>query len=270
MTKLYKARRPRRKPSRKYTRRVPSNPQKGMVRRVKQIVNSLTESKQAFTTTGDTLLMFNSGIDSVADCTRIIPSVAQSLLDNGRIGDQVRLRSMNIRGYVKLKVNDVADSTTLPNVAVRMMILSMKNKSTWTDVTASAAPLATLLKKGGTTVGFTGTLSDLHAPINRDVFTVHHDRKFYLKQDFINSIGASVPSQYVSQDVSKTVKFFNVNVKCRNKLLRYDEDVASGLYPVNFSPFLVLGYVYLDGSNPDVIATNVGLSFDSTMTYVDA
>lgn len=251
-------------------RKVPRGKGKYMVRQIKQIVRSITEKKQAYTTTGNSLLMFNSGIDSIADCTQIMPSIAQSIYDNGRIGDQVRGVSLNIRGYVKLNINDTSDSTKLPNVAVRMMILSMKNKPTWTDVTSTATPLNTLLKKGGTTTAFTGVLSDLHAPINRDVYTVHHDKKFYLRQDFINAIGASVPSQYVAQDVSRTVKFFNLRVPCK-KLLRYDEDVASGLYPVNFAPFLVLGYVYLDGtSSPDVVATNVGLSFDSMFTYTDA
>lgn len=245
-------------------------PRGNFVRKVKAVISSLTEDKQAYTTTSNaSMIMFNSGIDNTADIQALVPAIAQSTADNGRIGDQIRGKKLTVSGYVKLNINDVADSTKLPNVAVRMMIVSYKNRPSYDQVTASAAPLATLLKKGGTTVGFTGVLSDLHAPINRDVFTVHHDKKFYLRQDYINAIGASVPSQYISQDVSNTVKFFKLNVPCK-KIMKYDEDVASGSWPVNYCPFLILGYTYLDGSSPDVVATNVGLSYDSIFTYEDA
>lgn len=243
---------------------------KGLVRQVKQIVHSLTENKQAYTTSGNTLIKFNSGIDSTADIMPILPAIGQSVLDNGRIGDQIRAQMLNVKGYVKLDINEVSDSSKLPNVAVRMMIVSIKNKPSYADVTASGAIFATLLKKGGTTTGFTGLLSDLHAKINTDVFTIHHDKKFYLRQDFINAIGPSVPSQYVSQDISNTIKFFNLNVRCKNRLLRFDEDVSSGNWPVNFCPFLIMGYTYLDGSAPDVVDTKVGLSYDSYFSYEDA
>lgn len=243
---------------------------KNRVREVKAIIQSMSEDKQAFTTSGNVLVKFNSGIDSTSDIQPIIPAMGQGVDTFQRVGEVITAKRLNIKGYIKLDINDVSDSTKLPHVAVRMMILSMKNRPSYDQVTASAAPLATLLKKGGTTAGFTGLLSDLHAPINRDVFTVHHDKKFYLRQDYLNGIGASIPSQYVSSDVSKTVKFFNLNVRCKNKTLRYDEDVATDSYPVNFSPFLVLGYCYLDGSSPDVLDTKVGLSYDSTLTYEDA
>lgn len=239
-------------------------------RDVKAVLSALAENKQAFHTTGNSLVMFNSGIDAVGDMMQIVPAIAQGVGDSNRIGDQIRAKSLNIKGYVKLNLNDVPDSTKLPSVICRMMIVSLKTRPSYIDATASSAPLATLLKKGGTTVGFTGLLSDIYAPINTDVFTVHHDTNFYLNQTFVNAIGASVPSQYVPQDISGTVKFFNFQVKCKNRLLRYDEDVGSGLYPANFGPMLLLGYSYLDGSSPDTISTNVGLQYDCTLTYEDA
>lgn len=239
------------------------------VRKVKAIISSLTEDKQAYTTTSNTLIKFNSGIDSTADIQAIMPAIGKSVDDNGRIGDQIRGKRLTVTGHVKLDINDLADGTKLPNVAVRMMIVSIKNRPSYAEVTSNATPLATLLKKGGTTVGFTGLLSDLHAEINRDVFTVHHDRKFYLRQDYINAIGPSVPSQYIAQDVSKTVKFFKLSVPCK-KIMKYDEDVSSGSFPVNYCPFLIMGYTYLDGSAPDTLSQVVGLSYDSYFSYEDA
>lgn len=239
-------------------------------RKVKAVIASLKEDKQAFTTTGNSLLKFNSGIDSVGDLVQILPGISQGVAENQRIGNQICAKNLNVRGYLKLDVNDVSDSTKLPNVVARMMVVSMKTAGCFTDAQSQSPKVASLLKKGGTTTTFAGNLQDIYAPINRDVFTVHYDKKFYLRQDFINAVGASPPSTTISQDVSKTVKFFNLNVKCKNKILKYDEDVGSDILPSNFAPFILLGYSYLDGSAPDVLDTKLGLCYDAVLTYEDA
>jgi len=236
---------------------------------VKKVVSEMAETKEAYTTSGDTPIWFNSGINATGDITPIVPAIGQGVDTNQRIGQKITAQRLNVKGHIRLNLNDVSDSTKLPNVVVRMMIVSMKNKPSYGDVTASAAPLSTLLRKGGTTTAFTGVLSDVYAPINTDVFTIHHDKKFYLNQTYINAIGPSVPSQYLAQDISKTIKFFNLNVKCKNKVLKYDEDISSDSWPVNWSPFLILGYAYLDGSAPDTISTNVQLMYDSTFQFED-
>lgn len=248
--------------------RVSKRPSTQFARQVKKVVSSLAETKEVYVSSGNSLIFYNSGIDSVGDFTQILPAVAQSLGDNGRIGDQIRGRSLNVKGYLRLVINEVNDSTKLPQVAVRMMIVSLKNKSNFGDVTSSATPLNTLLKKGGTTTNFTGVLSDLNAPINRDVYTVHVDKKYYLKQDFLNVSGPSPPSQIISQDISKTIKFFNFNIKCK-KMMRFDNNITSGTYPTNFAPFMLLGYSYLDGSAPDTLSTNLGLNYSSTFSFED-
>lgn len=236
---------------------------------VMKVVSDMAETKEAYTTSGNSLIMFNSGIDSISDIQPIVPALGQGTDTNQRIGQTIMAQSLNIKGHVRLNFNDVADSTKLPNVMVRMMVLSMKNKPSYGDVTNSAVPLTSLLRKGGTTTNFTGVLSDLYAPINTDVFTVHHDKRYHLSQSYINGIGASIPSQYLAQDVTKTIRFFNLNVKCKNKKLKYDEDISSDSFPVNFSSFIVLGYAYLDGSAPDTLSTNVGLAYDSTLRFED-
>lgn len=241
-----------------------------LVRKIKQVMSSLTETKQAYYNSGNTLTMFNSGIDSVGDLQQIVPNIANGVEDNQRVGQQIRAKSMNIRGYIKLNINDVNDSTKLPAVVARMMVVSMKTAPNFTEAQAQASKIGTLLKKGGTTVSFTGLLSDIHAPINTDVFTVHSDRKYYLNQSYVNATGVSPPSTVLAQDVKNTVKFFNINVRCKNRLLKYDEDVSSDLLPTNFAPFILLGYSYLDGSAADTLSTNLGLQYISTFNYEDA
>lgn len=242
-------------------------------RDVRAVLSAMAETKKAFHTSGNSLVMFNSGIDSTGDIMQLMPAIYPGATDGQRVGDQIRARSMNVRGYVKLNINSTSaidNSTKLPTVICRLMVVSMKNKASFPDASASAAPLATLLQKGTTTVGFTGLLSDIYAPINTEAFTIHHDENFYLSQDFVGTYGASAPSSRETIDVKNTVKFFNVNVKCFNRVLRYDEDTGSGIYPTNFSPILLLGYAYLDGSAADTLSTNVGLQYDSRFTYEDA
>lgn len=269
-----------RKAKRAYKKRQPktvvkvtqtTKPSMTLKKTIRSVINKQAENKQAYTTqsTAPALLKFNSGIDSVGDLIQILPNISKGDDENQRNGNQIRAKSLNIKGFLKLDVNDVPDSTKLPSVVARLMVVSMKVAPSFQDAQSLSTKIGTLLKKGGTTSTFAGNLQDLYAPINTDVFTVHYDKKFYLKQDYVNVAGASAPSTTIAQDISKTVKFFNINVKCKNKLLRYDEDVGSDVLPGNFGPFMLLGYSYLDGSAPDVLDTKLGLCFDSVLNYTD-
>lgn len=238
------------------------------VKAVTQVIRSQAESKMAYLTNSNaSLIRYNSGIDSLGDITPIIPSITESVNENGRIGDQIRSQSLNIRGFLKFDYTSVPASKAC-SVGVRMMIVSLKSASNADAVNSTATPLYSLLKKGGTSTAFTGVLSDLTAPINTDLFTVHHDKLMYLKQDMIIQNG-SVTNNWLSSDVSKLIRFFNISVKCKNRLLKYEDGISSGVYPTNFYPFLLLGYAYLDGSAPDVVATPLGLEFTSCLKYED-
>lgn len=251
------------------TRRVYRKKQ-GLTKLIKKVIHQQAESKQAYTTTSNaSLTYFNSGINSTGDMIQVIPNIAQGTGDNARIGDQIRAQSLNIKGYVKLDINTTgASNSDLTSVYCRMMVLSLKTKPNYTEATSSSTPLNSLLKKGGTTVGFTGVLSDIYAPVNTDLFTVHSERKFYLNQSHIQNFN-STTNAIVPVDVKNTVKFFNIPLKLKNKLLKYDSGVSSGLLPANYGPFLVLGYSFLNSASPDVISARVGLHYDVIMNYED-
>lgn len=239
------------------------------VKAVKAVIHSQAEDKQVFIQSGNNLTYFNSGINAVGDMLQIVPAVTQGTGDSNRSGDQIRSKNLNVKGFVRLVTNEVADSTALPQVMVRLMVVSMKQCSSY-NATAFGPALAQLLRKGNTTSAFSGVLSDLYAPINTDAWTVHHDQKFYLNQSYMNAQGSSPPSTYLMHDIKNTIKFFNINVKCKNKLLKYDSGVNSGQTPVNFAPYLLLGYAYLDGTTSgDVLNTNVGMNYITTMNFED-
>lgn len=244
-------------------------PSKLLREMIKKELRKNVETKEAFLTSGNVLTSFNSGINTTADMLQIVPNITQSTSDNGRIGDQARAQSFNIKGYIRLIPNATFNGTNLPQVVARLFIVSLKSKPNYTEATSTATPLGGLLKKGGTTSGFGGNLQDIYAPVNTDLWTVHADKRFYLNQPYLVQPGGVGPAS-VPVDTKNCVKFFNINLRCKNKLLKYDSNVSSALLPTNYGPMLLLGYAFLDGSSPDVINTSLGLQYDTIFRYEDA
>lgn len=248
-----------------------SKPSKCFIEKVQSIIHKQSETKQAFGSSGG-LNSYNSGIDSSGDLSsgNIIPSISKNAYDYGRIGDQIRAQSLVVSGYV-IMANDTSTSISSKRIACRLMVVSCKRFPTNLDNYSFPTWLNYLLKKGGTTTGFTGALSDLYAPINSDLVTKHHDRVFYLNQDniFHGNAGSGTSDTIVSASLAKTVKFFKIKIPCKNKLLKYDDSMAGGIQPINFSPTIILGYCHLDGSSPDVATTQVSMEWTSDFKYED-
>lgn len=247
---------------RKSYARYKKKPSASIVRTIKKVINKSTETKIANFNTGASLIKFNSGINVVGDYYQVVPDIAQGSMINERIGDSIRAQSLRIKGYLKLNINTSPSVPSVPTVIVRLMVVSLKTKSNFDEVIGSSAPLNGLIRRGGVTTTFAGNLNDINAEINSELWTKHYDRKFYLSQDFVHTaIGTS--------NIKNTVKFFNINVKCKDKVLKYDDGTSSGLLPTNFSPVLLVGYSFLDGSSPDTTNTAVGIYYDADLLFKD-
>lgn len=237
---------------------------------VKKVINAESETKQAFhrLTDNETLLMFNSQINSVGDMCQVIPNMDRGTQDNQRVGDQIKAQSLIIRGHMRYNPSSAINDLGRANIAVRLMVLSIKARPSYATAKDSVNPLSSLLKKGGTTSSFAGYLSDLYADINTDIFTKHYNKVYYLNQQVYNQ-PATAGAQGGFQDLQNIIKFFKIKVPLKNKIFKYDDGIGSGLQPSNFGPFLVLGYVYLNGASPDSTTTSVGLYYDSMLNYQD-
>jgi len=239
-------------------RRKPNLRSKSFVKAVQSIVHKDVETKQAFTAFPPTY--FNSGINSVAEMLQILPNITNSTADNGRIGDQIRAQSLIIKGALQIPAATTSYSNS--RIAVRLFVVQPKNLGDLTNITFSNTWLSHLLKKGGSTVGFTGVMSDLWAPINVDAITKYYDKIFYLDAAYVSTAGTSV--------TGNSVKFFTIPLKLRNKLLRYDANIGSALTPTNYNPVMLAGYVHMDGSSPDTLTTALSVQFDTVFNYEDA
>lgn len=239
-----------------------AKPSKVFAKKVLSVIHKQAETKQAFTQLDPT--NFNSGVNSSGDCIKVLPSINQGTADNSRIGDQIRGQSLTVKGAVVWSPS-VGSFGTFSNarLGVRVMIVQPKNLTDYSSALSSPTSwLNILLKKGGTTTAFTGLLPDLWAPINTDAITKYYDRVHYIN-------GTYQSTAVGSTQLLGGIKIFKHTFKLRNKLLKYDTGVNSGLYPVNFAPFLLIGYCHMDGSGPDSVSTAVTAMCDMIFNYED-
>ena len=237
-----------------------TKPTKAFTKKVQAIIHKDVENKQAFH--NQATFNFNPPIDSTSELFRVVPNVGNGTADYDRIGDQIRVQSLTIKGC--LVMSQLTTDTNNTRICVRMMIVQPKRYGTYTDIQANTNWLSSLLKKGSSTTSFTGVMSDLWADINREEITCYYDKKYYLS----TPIGSTAIGY--SGDVNNTVKFFTKTFKLRNKLLKYSPNSAGGVQNTHFSPVVLCGFVRLNNSSADPLQTICSIQYDTIMNYEDA
>lgn len=256
--KVYRRRAAKRMPKRFHS--------KAFTKAVQRIVHKDAETKQMYNSIQD--VAFNSAINSVGDLQIIIPNNTQGASDNTRIGDVIRAQKLKIKGFLNTRFSYGTNTYYQAcRIGVRLMVVQPKAYTGLLAIQNYATTwLGGLLKKGGTTTGFTGTQSDLMADINTDAITCYYDKVFYVQQPWANTtVGSAGTSPLMPVN---SVKFFQKTFNLKNKLLKYDFNENNGLTPTNFNPVVIMGYCLLDGS-ADSVNTAVALSYDSYLYFED-
>lgn len=251
-----------RKPLRK--RKARKAPKKALTKLIQKIIHKDVETKQA--SVNWDLTAYNSGINVGGDTTKLIPSIAQGTDNGQRVGDNIRGMSLTVRGHLLLALPATNVSSNC-RIGVRLMVVQPKRYNNEGDcVTYYNNWMPYLLDNGTNSQGFTGLIQDLYLPINRDAITVYYDKVHYLSSPFIQTVGTPGYG-IISEEIRNTVKFFNLKVAMKNKLLKYQDGTNT---PLNFAPMIILGYSHLDGSAPDVVTAQVSMAFNSVFKYEDA
>lgn len=245
-------------------------PSKAMMLAAKRAVVRTAETKFVSTSEDHS---YNSTITSASECYPLVPQITLGTGDYQRIGDKIRGKYLIIKGHVQWDytfLQQHSTTTYMPPSTVRIMILSQNNLKVASDV-SSRVDTAHLLKDNvatGTARGYGGGMFDNLAPINKDLFRVHMDRK--VKLNWINwslsnsGGGGQSESQAVGND---RTKYFYCKIRI-NRNMKFDD--GNGNYPNSFAPFICVGAVSDDGNGPYSATTPYRVSTLSTLYFTDA
>jgi len=256
------------KPSFRKVRKT-SKPRSNFKQKVLSVIKSQAETKQTWLSLSSTDI--NQSINNVSDTYRLVPNMLNGTADNQRVGDKVCVQRLNFRAIFQMLPQGLNQSDAVRKLAIRVMIITPKSYPNWSSGSPNSGIWqAGLLKKGGTNTGFTGLVDDLYAPINTDAITCHYNKVLFCNQGSFYYPGAAPYTiSPVPFEQNNLVKFVNKTFNFKNKILKYDSNVDSGLTPTNMGHFLVVGYVFTDGTAPDS-ATRCRIQFTTTMNYEDA
>jgi len=212
------------------------------------------------------IALHNSSI-TTGDCITLVPAVPQGTADWQRIGDKIKPKYLRVDVECALNYDPTNQTPALgggfafsgnrfqsPLVA-RLICFTQADIKTAT--TGSAVDTGSLLRgDNGVNVGYTGTNGDNLRPINTGKFRVLKDKKFEL---------VPIPGPTVD-GVYKT----NVRMSFKLKPPTFKYDSTTGDIPLNYCPFIAVGYNYPNGSPADVVSTALTMIVISTLVYEDA
>lgn len=245
---------------------VPAN----LKRYIAKAIKKSAEKKSVSLDTG--LVSFNSAVNSSADMINIIPPVPQGLGDGDRIGDQVMGSHIDLNGHIQATIN-IARFTGSGEcrLAVRVFVLSAAlsgNVGILGVINGNSAELhGNLLKKGDQCGPFAGDVQSLYLPINEACYKVYYDKVHLITVPWQrNAATVGITQQNTSVDLSKSIKMLKIKIPCK-KMMQYQ--TAASNVPVNFAPFIYIGYSHVDGTAADVVDTKIQAQFVSTFNYTD-
>lgn len=210
-----------------------------------------------------------SNLISNSPATRInplIPDIPQGTARNDREGASLKLMNINVKGKLDIPADDnpAIGNEDRALIYVRMMVLSAKQNKNRTDIINNwnSTYNDELFKNGASPTAPTGNYVDMLSSINRENFTVHHDKVFKMERNWPFSY--SVPPGDGATYQKPTAREFNFNVKCRNKQLKYES--GSILQPTNWQPFVVCLFAFGNGAAPSSSGVPF-LEYLSKVTY---
>jgi len=195
------------------------------------------------------------------DIIQVIPDVSQGDRRSDRIGTDIRASSLTIKGQWTIPADEfpLLGNADRADISLRMFVVSCKAfcslsqvRSNWTG---GVVLRDQFFKAQAVPSAITGTYRDMVTPVNHELFTVHHDRRFNFRR------GLCVPATYVPPSTEGQAHMpaihsdFTIRLKVKNKKLMYNE--PSDPEPSNWAPFLVSCWCYNNGAAP----SNTGVPY---------
>lgn len=236
----------------------------------KRVVNRQEETKCAYTQ--NSLIKFNSGIDTLADLLNVIPQVSRGTQSNQRVGNKISPTRLVVEGHVFAAPDNGLGSlidAVVPPVEVTMYLLRPKNLKDFADLTATDTYF---LQRPTGTVQYDGSLGNSILPVDKTNYELVAKRRFVLAapaSSFANTGAAVTNAGMVGTNGCSIAKRFKISFKPRGGW-EYNESDSSGTYPANQSYFMCLGYTYLQNYTPDTVSVKVQMQYNTTLYYKDS
>jgi len=232
------------------------------LQKVKRMISRSQETKMASNEYGYTL--FNSAISSSSDLISVLPAITRGTDENYRIGTTIRPIKMVIRGYINY--NTYANTNVnASEILTRMFLVQDKAVKCYTDKSNFSLDL---LDKGGLPEQFTGTALNYLLPHNNQRHKFLADKKHVILKPYGFFGTSTTPMASVHTSMFRPFTITLTRKQLPASLI-YDEN-ESVSHPINFAPYLALGYADAFNGTPDTTATQLGISFVSTLYYKDA
>jgi len=240
---------------------------KATVRLVKQVMNRELETK--YVTDMRTSIAFNSAIGNYnAEAYAAIPGVGLQNTVNQtytRVGNEISPLSLTLDMIIGL--NSVQRSC-----ALKVDVYVMTRKDTKYIPTILARTDSPQFFNQGFSPGiqnYTGYPNNAYLRYNLNEFSILKHKSFILAGNvgLPNGDTTAGNSPNLLPGCAKQIHF---NIPCP-KTLKYSElTLTSATYPMNFAPFLVIGYSKVDGTGPDATFQSIVASWTCAMTFKDA
>jgi len=217
------------------------------------------ETKFTQSSTGN--VVFNSAINNgFTEMYSLIPPVAEGTGSWQRLDQTVRPVNIRTNWHIAL-------GTPNRSMNVRCVLYCLQSKSIkhYPDLSVFTSGPA-MLKSGvsDTPTIYNGNIGAEDLPVDTRAFRLLKCFKFNLIANVGTPNGDTTAGN--SPNAMPSYKNLSYTYKCRSQL-KYN---SLGTYPNGHAPFWVLGYSHTDGTVPDVLNSDLSVSFVSQMTYKDA
>lgn len=235
---------------------------------VKSMIHEQKEDKMQSYSSG--LVQHNSAIGA-GDLIQVIPRITQGVAEGQRVGNEIIAKRLSVQGLCNLTYNG---ASTRSRIGARVMIFSVKGYADGLAAINNAGQWINGLLREGTNVrAFDGSVKSYFLPANRDLITLHAEKRLSLTFPFQNNTGLAPDATSFPVQTQFATKYWKANIKCKNRRLKYSSITAGGgvdLIPNNYGPIMAVGYCKLDGSAPDVLDTGMTMETLSQLHFEDA
>lgn len=206
-----------------------------------------------------------SSVINTSKLLNILPDIPQSTASSGRIGNEIRLKKLVIKSWMRYAPLDVNNRVPLNEAIImaRAFILRQKDQMSSPGLLTGSNFVGDALLESGE-FNQANEFRNVMSPLNKDLFVAKQDRKFQLT----NATDTSDPNSdaeanpYPFKINNKTITFG----KMGKKLTYLNEEGV--VQPVQFPWVYTAGYTNVNGTPASF--SQMFCQYDITAYYTDA